>query len=115
MQKRRMPRNVKRASGAVVCAGLLLSGCSGHPLADTAREALQAVTAGEALPAPLAGHISRIGLEIGRQSLIDASPAANTDARVIKVYADLDTESSKAARNFTNLQVTARILTTKPQ
>ena len=54
MQKRRMPRNVKRASGAVVCAGLLLSGCSGHPLADTAREALQAVTAGEALPAPLA-------------------------------------------------------------
>lgn len=69
----------------------------------------------EALPAPLAGHISRIGLEIGRQSLIDASPAANTDARVIKVYADLDPESSKAARNFTNLQVTARILTTKPQ
>ena len=46
MQRRRMPRNVKRASGAVVCAGLLLSGCSGHPLADTAREALQAVTAG---------------------------------------------------------------------
>lgn len=54
MQRRRMPRNAKRASGAVVCAGLLLSGCSGHPLADTAREALQAVTAGEVLPAPLA-------------------------------------------------------------
>ena len=41
MQRRRMPRNAKRASGAVVCAVALLSGCSGHPLADTAREALQ--------------------------------------------------------------------------
>lgn len=63
----------------------------------------------EALPASLTAHITRIGLEIGRQALIDASPAANTDARVVKVYADLDPESSKAARNFTNLQVTARI------
>lgn len=63
----------------------------------------------EALPASLTAHVTRIGLEIGRQALIDASPAANTDARVVKVYADLDPESSKAARNFTNLQVTARI------
>ena len=54
MQRRRMPRNAKRASGAVVCAVALLSGCSGHPLADTAREALQSVTTDEALPAPLA-------------------------------------------------------------
>ena len=53
MQRRRMLRNAKRTSGAVVCAVALLSGCSGHPLADTAREAMQAVTAGETLPAPL--------------------------------------------------------------
>ena len=64
MQKRRMPRNAKRASGAVVCAVALLSGCSGHPLADTAREALQAVTAGEALPAPLAQDIGNLPLRI---------------------------------------------------
>ena len=50
MQRRRMLRNAKRTSGAVVCAVALLSGCSGHPLADTAREAMQA---GETLPAPL--------------------------------------------------------------
>ena len=62
MQKRRMPRNVKRASGAVVCAVALLSGCSGHPLADTAREALQAVTAGEVLPAPLARAYLLLGV-----------------------------------------------------
>lgn len=67
----------------------------------------------EALPAPLTGQVSRIGLEIGRQALIDPSPAANTDARVVKVYADLDPVSSKAARNFTNLQVTVRISTSK--
>jgi HlyD family secretion protein len=69
----------------------------------------------ESLPAPLTGRISRIGLEIGRQALIDPSPAANTDARVVKVYADLDPASSGAARSFTNLQVTARILTSGPQ
>lgn len=62
MQRRRMPRNAKRASGAVVCAVALLSGCSGHPLADTAREALQAVTAGEVLPAPLARAYLLLGL-----------------------------------------------------
>lgn len=67
----------------------------------------------EALPKPLEARVSRIGLEIGRQSLIDPSPAANTDARVVRVYADLDSASSQAARNFTNLQVTARIVTTR--
>ena len=70
MQKRRMPRNVKRASGAVVCAGLLLSGCSGHPLADTAREALQAVTAGEALPAPLARAYLLLSLSLALNAVM---------------------------------------------
>ena len=70
MQRRRMPRNAKRASGAVVCAGLLLSGCSGHPLADTAREALQAVTAGEALPAPLARAYLLLGLSLALNAVM---------------------------------------------
>jgi HlyD family secretion protein len=69
----------------------------------------------EALPKPLEARVSRIGLEIGRQALTDSSPAANTDARVVKVYADLDSVSSQAAHNFTNLQVTARIATTGTQ
>ena len=79
MQRRRMPRNVKRASGAVVCAGLLLSGCSGHPLADTAREALQAVTAYLLLSLSLAlnavmvlcwagGQLARLGRLVRRMS-----------------------------------------------
>lgn len=63
----------------------------------------------EAFAKPLMATVSRIGLEVGRQVLVDPAPAANTDARVIKVYADLDPQSSKTARNYTNLQVTARI------
>jgi HlyD family secretion protein len=63
----------------------------------------------EALARPLRGTVTRIGLEVGRQSLIDANPAANTDARVVKVMVTLDPDSSRLAQRFTNLQVTARI------
>ena len=47
--------------------------------------------------------------------LTEANPAANTDARVVKVYADLDAESSERAKRYTNLQVTARITVKGPQ
>jgi HlyD family secretion protein len=63
----------------------------------------------DALPRPLAGAVTRIGLEVGRQTLTDASPAANTDARVVKVYVRLDPESSQVAQRYTNLQVIGRI------
>jgi HlyD family secretion protein len=63
----------------------------------------------EALPRPLKGSVKRIGLEVGRQSLVDVNPAANTDARIVKVTVGLDAESSLLAARFTNLQVTARI------
>lgn len=63
----------------------------------------------EALPRVLQGRVSRIGLEVGRQSLTDTSPAANTDARVVRVTVALDPEMSRVAARFTNLQVTARI------
>lgn len=63
----------------------------------------------EALPKPLAGKVSRIGLEVAKQTLVDSSPAANTDARVVKVSVALDAASAEIARRITNLQVTARI------
>lgn len=63
----------------------------------------------EALPRPLEGRVARIGLEVGRQVLTDANPAANTDARIVKVYVDLDQAASEVARRFTSLQVVARI------
>jgi HlyD family secretion protein len=65
----------------------------------------------EALPQPLVGRVTRIGLEVGRQTVVDASPAANTDARVVKVTVALEPNSSRPARQLTNLQVTARIRT----
>ncbi len=67
----------------------------------------------DSLPKPLAATISRIGLEVGRQTLVDATPAANTDARVVKVQAALTPESSMIAQKYTNLQMIARI-TTRP-
>lgn len=63
----------------------------------------------DALSVPLQGAVSRIGLEVSRQTAIDASPAANTDARVVKVEVRLDPASSARAKRFTNLQVTGRI------
>ncbi len=67
----------------------------------------------DSLPKPLEATVSRIGLEVGRQTLVDATPAANTDARVVKVQAALSPESSAIAQKYTNLQMIARI-TTRP-
>lgn len=53
--------------------------------------------------------VARVGLEVARQTLLDPSPAAATDARVVKVTVDLDADSSTRARRLTNLQATARI------
>ena len=65
----------------------------------------------DALPQVLEGTVSRVGLEVGRQTLTDADPAANTDARVVKVYVTLSPAAIAVARRFTNLQVVARITT----
>ncbi len=64
-----------------------------------------------ALPKDLNGRVERIGLQIKKQSVIDADPAANTDARIVEVIVALDEEASKVASRFTNLQVEARIST----
>lgn len=63
-----------------------------------------------ALPMDLNGRVERIGLQVKKQSVTDADPAANTDARIIEVLVALDDEASEIASRFTNLQVEARIL-----
>lgn len=63
-----------------------------------------------ALPRMLKGKVERVGLEVGRQTLVDAGPAANTDARVVIATVSLLPEDREIAARFTNLQVTARIL-----
>jgi len=67
-----------------------------------------------ALPRPLTGQISRIGLQVRRQSIIDQDPAANTDARVVLVDVALDPDSVPIAARYTNLEVNARLTPQPP-
>ncbi len=61
----------------------------------------------EAFSQTLRGRVVEIGLEVGRQSIIDRDPAANTDARVVSVTVELDVSSSVVAGRFINLEVLA--------
>jgi HlyD family secretion protein len=57
----------------------------------------------------LRGMVQSIGLTVGRQGLVSDDTAANTDARVITVMVELDSQSSAVAARYTNLEVIARI------
>lgn len=63
----------------------------------------------QALPAPLTGKVTQIRQIVGRQSVMSSEPAANADARVVRVTVSLDAESSARARSYTNLEVIGRI------
>lgn len=67
-----------------------------------------------ALAAPLQGRVARIGLAVDRQTLLSADPAANTDARVVRVTVALDPPSSARAAGLTGLEVTGRIAPERP-
>lgn len=58
----------------------------------------------------LFGEIVWISGRVEQQSVIDAMPAANTDARVIEVLVELGEESSTAAKSLVSLQVRGRFL-----
>jgi HlyD family secretion protein len=84
---------------------------------DIARVAIgQAVSlASPALNAPLTGTVTRIGLEVERQGIMASDPAANTDARIVRVTVALDPASSGTAAALTGLEVTGRITTGVPE
>jgi len=73
-------------------------------LGDPVRLASE-VLAGEALH----GAVRWIGREIGRQTLTSADPAANTDARVVRVRVELDAADIPRAGRFVGLEVIAYI------
>jgi HlyD family secretion protein len=60
----------------------------------------------------LTGVVESIGVEVQRQAVFSADPAANADARVFEVRVLLDDSSSAVARDLINLQVLAAISTT---
>ncbi len=63
-----------------------------------------------ALAEPLHGKVERIANYVKKQSVVDADPAANTDARVVEVWVRLTDESSVRAARYVDLQVRAEFL-----
>ncbi|HXQ23382.1 MAG TPA: HlyD family efflux transporter periplasmic adaptor subunit [Candidatus Acidoferrales bacterium] len=56
-----------------------------------------------AVAEPLTGTVERIGLTIGKQSIFEIDPAADTDARVVEVHIRL--HAGDRVATLTNLQV----------
>ena len=101
--------------------GIMEMGDTGQMMAEVEiwQDRIAAVEPGQpvelianALSRPLRGQVESIGLTVGRQGLISDDPAANTDARVIRVLVALDGASSDLAAQFTGLEAVARIDTT---
>lgn len=101
--------------------GIMEMGDTGQMMAEVEiwQDRIAAVDTGQpvelianALSRPLRGQVESIGLTVGRQGLISDDPAANTDARVIRVLVALDEASSNLAVRFTGLEAVARIDTT---
>jgi HlyD family secretion protein len=63
----------------------------------------------EALPEILTGTVERIDRKVQQQSVINADPSENIDARVVEVHVRLDESSSQTAAKFTNLQVQVEV------
>jgi HlyD family secretion protein len=77
--------------------------------ASRLRPGAMVTLAAPALARPLRGTLATVGREVLRQSLTDPSPAAATDARVLRAVVELDPASIDAAARLVNLQVTVRI------
>jgi HlyD family secretion protein len=60
---------------------------------------------------PLVGTVESIEPIIGKNDVLGLDPAADAYARVVQVHIALDEESSKVARDYTNLQVDVKIVT----
>ncbi|MEM8710079.1 MAG: efflux RND transporter periplasmic adaptor subunit [Planctomycetota bacterium] len=58
-----------------------------------------------ALSGPLMGRVQQIASFVRQQSVVDATPAANTDARVMDVLVELGNDASATASRFVSLQV----------
>jgi HlyD family secretion protein len=51
------------------------------------------------------GTVDHVGMQINKQDVLDADPAADKDARVVEVKIPLDPEDNHRVANLTNLQV----------
>ncbi|MDB9450042.1 ABC exporter membrane fusion protein [Dolichospermum circinale] len=69
----------------------------------------KATITSDAFPGKLTGTVIFSGLEIGKQDILNADPAADVDARVSEVKIRLDPKDSQQVRSLTNLQVEVSI------
>ncbi len=67
-----------------------------------------AVIQSAALPRRLSGTVSRIDHLVERQQTVNTDTAANTDARVVRVFVAIAPQDVELARKLINLQVTVR-------
>jgi HlyD family secretion protein len=58
---------------------------------------------------PLTGKVSKVGVKIQRQNVVNSDTSANIDARIVEVRVQLDPASSQQVSQLTNLQVTGEI------
>ena len=107
-----------RAGERPPAGGIMQIGDTGHMMAEVEvyQDRIAAVAVGQpvelaavAIGRTLRGQVQSIGLIVGRQGLVSDDTAANTDARVITVMVELDSQSSEIAARYTNLEVIARI------
>ena len=70
----------------------------------------QANITSHSLSEDLQGTVEQIGLEVERQEIINADPAANIDARTVEVRVKLNEASSKKVEGLTNLSVRVGIV-----
>ncbi len=57
------------------------------------------------------GTVSYVGLQIGKQDVLNTDPAANADSRVVEVKIAIDPTDSPAVKGLTNSKVTIEINT----
>lgn len=107
-----------RAGERPPAGGIMQIGDTDHMMAEVEvyQDRIAAVDVGQhvelaavAIGRTLLGKVQFIGLIVGRQGLVSDDTAANTDARVITVMVELDSQSSEIAARYTNLEVIARI------
>lgn len=68
-----------------------------------------ATSKNNAFPEVLRGKVVEVGLEIGKQNVLNTDPAAQFDARVVEVKVLLDRSSSRRVAGLTNLSLQVAI------
>lgn len=79
------------------------------------RTGQQAKIESDGIVGHLVGTVEEIGLEIGKQTILNTDPASDVDARVVEVRILLSPQDSQRVAGLTNLQVNVIVDTSPPK